>query len=732
LVVLAAAAVVVPVLVFPAATARAEDPVVTGETLVGELIQAVPEYLDPAEAAAHGAEGPLSWIRTSGQDVRVDTAGLGDVPVGATVEVVVGDEVADAASADGVEPAREVLTATVVEESPAVPETAPAGGPTNEVTVVRVAPPGAADDGTTIEELVDLVNTEVTTFWSGQTDGVIELHATGYPTWVTTTAPCSSSTAMWDEVASTVGFVSGPGKHLLLYIPSVYTLSGCSDGLAEVKSGPGDGGFLYVRYVATSIIAHELGHNFSLQHSAALQCHPYLEAATCQVDTYGDWYDVMGISGWVLGTLNPPQAAQLGVLPTAARRSYTVGSTGTTSFTLAPTGGRTGVRAVEIVVPGETSYWLEYRTGVGQDAWLDDPSANSMELQSGVLLRRAGAGAPGSFLLDGTPGTGAFDTSMQTALPVGEEVVVTGAQSLPIAVTRMSPSGATVRVGALDGSLQGDGECSLVGAAPSSGVALSTLGGTVHAFGVGTDRQVWYRPVGRNTPGWRSLGGVSLYGPATVYSGNTSFVFVIGGDHQLYMRADNGYGWGMWTSLGGYLTGSPAVASLGDGHLRVFGRGGDNELWTREFNNGGWTGWTYLGGILTSPPTATAYPAYGQVEVAVRGADGLVYTMGLRRGDGFRGYLNRKFAACSTLSVPSVSTSAFASGRVYLDVAGTAWMGSSSASWNYGGHFVSNPDVENAGGGTVVAGTGGDRQMWVHDSRPGGLGGWVSIGGQFL
>jgi hypothetical protein len=49
----------------------------------------------------------------------------------------------------------------------------------------------------------------------------------------------------------------------------------------------------------------------------------------------------------------------------------------------------------------------------------------------------------------------------------------------------------------------------------------------------------------------------------------------------------------------------------------------------------------------------------------------------------------------------------------------------------YGGRFLSNPDVESAGWASVIAGTGGDRQLWVYDTRPGGVGGWVSIGGQF-
>ena len=33
-----------------------------GETVVGELVQAWPEPEGPHEAAAHGDEGPLSWV----------------------------------------------------------------------------------------------------------------------------------------------------------------------------------------------------------------------------------------------------------------------------------------------------------------------------------------------------------------------------------------------------------------------------------------------------------------------------------------------------------------------------------------------------------------------------------------------------------------------------------------------------------------------------------------------
>jgi hypothetical protein len=87
-----AAAVAVPVLVV-APTARAEDPPVTEETVVGELVQG---YADPApqehleEGHADG-DALLSWVRTApGEAVRVPTADVADIEVGATVEVTLG------------------------------------------------------------------------------------------------------------------------------------------------------------------------------------------------------------------------------------------------------------------------------------------------------------------------------------------------------------------------------------------------------------------------------------------------------------------------------------------------------------------------------------------------------------------------------------------------------------------------------------------------------------------
>ena len=262
----------------PAAAALAADDRAdqqVPETVVGELLQAWPEPESAHDAADHGHDGPLSWVRTAaGEAVRVPTEDLGGVPAGARVELTVGDSVPDEASAeDGFEPPREVLAAEMVQAPPtAEARPLPATGRTNAVTVVMVAPAGAQPDGTTLGQVVSQVDGPVSRFWSEQTGGAVRVGVADAHDWLTTTAGCSNPTALWAEVAAKVGFTSGAGRHLLLYVSGSADLPGCFYALGEVGSGPGSGGASYVRDAMPSLIAHELGHNFGLGHSSAVQC----------------------------------------------------------------------------------------------------------------------------------------------------------------------------------------------------------------------------------------------------------------------------------------------------------------------------------------------------------------------------------------------------------------------------------------------------------------------------
>jgi hypothetical protein len=437
--------VAVGCVVVGAAPARAE-----GETIVGELVQAVPEYAHHAEAADRGDEGPLSWVETTDGDVvRVPTEDLAAVPdaePGATVQLVLGGEVTDAATErNGLEPAREVLDGEVLApaEEPAPP--APADPAlTDEVTVVLVRPGGAPADSRTAQQVVDAVNGPVADFWAEQSGGAIRLGATAAgPGWLTTTATCDQPGLLWDEVATAVHWADGPGRHLLLYLPQ--TATQCEYGLAEVGWSLTSGGRLYVRDVLATLIAHELGHNFGLGHSSGLQCDRTVDTGRCRTQPYRDYYDVMGVSWERTGTLTAAQADRLGLLP--ADRQAAVSAAGRGALVrLSPAASAGGTRAVRLTDAEGSTYWLELRTATGRDAWLGSAAQNRFRLQPGVLVHRSSAHPDTSLLLDGTPSpTARWVQDWAPALPLGRAVALSGGD-LTVTVVAQSGTEATVRV----------------------------------------------------------------------------------------------------------------------------------------------------------------------------------------------------------------------------------------------------------------------------------------------
>jgi hypothetical protein len=735
-------AIVVPVLGSPqAARAEGNDPA-PGDTVVGELVQAWVEHEthDEPDADPERADDDLlTWVETDdGDSVRLSTDDVTDMlgertgdpqaelPVGATVEVVVGDEIEDGPTTEeSQEPAREVLAAEVLEAAPE--DTAPAGGAVNhEVTVVMMVPAnGAVETGRILQQVLDAVNGPVRDYWEEQSGGTVRVGtaATNYDWAAPATADCSDYAALWQQAATRAGWTYAPGRHLLVYLPR--NSAGCSYGLAEIGGSTASGGRLYVTDVATSVIAHELGHNFSLGHSATRQCDQALEAGSCRDVTYRDYYDVMGISGPWTGSLSGPHAARLGLLP-ADRELAVTAPTITGVHTLAPYGGPSGIRVVKLTDIGGVDYWLEYRTATGRDSWLGTPM-NVYGLEQGVLLRRSDPVSGMTYLLDGSPSVAsAWGNDWRMALPVGVPVGVSGA-GFTVTVESADASGAAVRIS----SVAGDAYCGARSTIPTGGVALLTAGSSTSALVVGSDRGLWLRPIDSDASSWRPLGGGVLHGPAAANDGTTSYVFVVGLNGVLFYRANAGSGWSQWTALGGYLTGSPAAASLAEGQVRVFGRGLDGQLWSREFKDGRWTPWTAHGGVLTSPPTATADLDAGRIEVVVRGLDGLFYEQSLAMGAGPAPYVRRELMACSALALSAIRAAGDPAGGAFVDSRGGPRLLEATTSRPLGGVVTSTPAVEFPEGDVVVAGRGLDNALWLYDGRS-ATPGWRSLGGYIL
>ncbi|WP_148283992.1 Ig-like domain-containing protein [Luteimicrobium xylanilyticum] len=256
---------------------------------------------------------------------------------------------------------------------------------------------------------------DVSGYWSGQTNGRASFTVKTIK-YVTATATCSSSssadntsvvTKLWTQGSKAVTSnkqdwwgggspKTGPAarEHLVVLYPFAagdpHGLTTCNGmlglGTTPTKASVGNSGLTFALFGASDAaadhanasqfyesrqsLAHELGHNFGLQHASMWWClkgasDGAFSSLSCLMASYLDPYDVMGGGNGDKGipALSGPQKIRLGLLSTAQRRTVT----DTTALTLQPVpasekGAPAGLQAAQVKDPstGEV-YTVEYR-----------------------------------------------------------------------------------------------------------------------------------------------------------------------------------------------------------------------------------------------------------------------------------------------------------------------------------------------------------------------------------
>jgi hypothetical protein len=383
-----------------------------------------------------------------------EVTGLESVPTGTTVRTTL------ARSFSAAEP-RAVRSFSVV--APArrtAAVTAAASYTAKPVVVVPIQWSGHPVDKTG-QDVATVVTRDADAYWKDASDGRIGFTASKVLAPVTLSASFCSSTGgvsntALKEIYAAAGMTPGQenGRHLLAYAAQD---SGCAwAGMATISNhDPGYGGWVVINGLARlDVVGHELGHNLGLGHSSLRWCpaaggtRTADAASGCQVQSYRDPYDIMGIAWGTSGNLSAVQRDALGLLSPGGITELSGGG----QATLAPLGATSGVRGARLV-DGTARYWLEYRTAAGRDSWVDGSSATSWYAVpgAGVVIHRADTLKAGwdTELIDTQPTGAKLD---RAALRAGESWSSPSGK-VTVTVVSTSASGAVVRVnGVLPGA----------------------------------------------------------------------------------------------------------------------------------------------------------------------------------------------------------------------------------------------------------------------------------------
>jgi alpha-galactosidase len=238
---------------------------------------------------------------------------------------------------------------------------------------------------------------------------------------------------------------------------------------------------------------------------------------------------------------------------------------------------------------------------------------------------------------------------------------------------------------------------------PAHGVAMLRLSGTDQV--AGTD-----------------LGGPATADPAIVRFDDThSTAFTRGADGTVESNTGTG-----WHSLGKRILGQPVAYGSAGGRIDLFVRGTDQAVWRAAFVAGRWGRWTSLGGSVSDSP-AVAFTSPAAWTVFAPGGDGRIHT--LAAGGRWSSIDAPPFWGRPSAVVDDA-------GRVHLTVRNRTdeiWErtrdGATWSDWtNLGGTLSGSPTLLSTSGRVYLFAVAADNRLWQRNYVDGAWGGWFQRG----
>lgn len=395
---------------------------------------------------------PAAVLTTDGGDVvpvSIDPSALGGATSGApvTAKLVDGSALDSALAGRHAEPV-EVSSARIA----AVATTATPQAHRAYVAVIENSGSKNLAASSTLQSRID----SGLAWWRNQANGAITSFTrpsstVRYSSKLDSTARCglSAPDALWNEAAAKFPSVNfnANGNHLVVIVSN--TCDGT--GIGTIGASMASSGYVTMTQDATvfpATIDHELGHNFGLDHAN------FCAQGCSQAVEYWNLYSVMGMAivddpPFAVPALDSIYRAQLGI--TDADEIETVPSGETRTFQLAPRSATSGLRGLEVTASDGRTYWIDWRSGTGQDDDSFYQVANGRDAFNegrtfplGVTVTRQGRGNDATTALMATSsGKGAYAAG-QTFSTGGLVVAVNSIGSTAsVTVTNGSPQAFT-------------------------------------------------------------------------------------------------------------------------------------------------------------------------------------------------------------------------------------------------------------------------------------------------